>query len=1042
MRLLAPLCIVMTLIGASLPALWAQDGDATAMQERSGTPAEWRQQLGGGELLLLDEDTLRWAHPSGKPSFAVVDVEQGRAGQQIAILDSAAGSIRVASDLIRDADALAVLPTLVERAQSAGVIDAELRYDESILTGRRLRGDGVLVLPEDLLRKADDAQVDQQQRIDRVAAAGQALRDELDASALDHHARKTVAALLKKLPLPPSNAPHQDRITPEFARQVVRHGWLDQIFTQVESATALASAVAAAERFEPALAFVGETTRIQHVQDAFGATGWVMFGPERNRLLVPAPLPMYHWPAQKVFSEALVVIDLPPGSDPVDSPDAVADATAVRLYHNERLLAGWSREQGFNANKQLWRRLVPASGNGLDSHIVSNYLPPHIVLRDLNGDVHGIFTAQGLLRPPRNGGKADADRFLGEAAELLPDAAYLDLIGQYLFKYTYDSPDSRFPFVLGTKETNSDIHQTAYETLATASGGVCRGDCDDLSEFYQNIVARQGKTAHVISLPAHAAVAWAELQGEAWHVFVMQTGPTLEFAAPKLPKALEMAYKRFDATDTFDPNGLGLLLRFSGENTRSAWRLSWRIFAEPDYARTMIDVQRDWHFQTYLEGIKKMERMIYEGDNDTANYRELAGLFSFTGQHQKAADYLRQAIERTPEATSRLFESVELVQHLLEAEEHDKAEAVVRDVLQNQLPPLRPQLGMSVVQFGLRLASVLQNGEAYGLAGTVVDATAKQQVEQLMNGLAGWINTRFNRREWENSGQLRQLRRLVALYATTLVTQIAEADPAELNTDEVLRQRVAVVQNWLDNIAFYDVDDASQVMLRYAQAAAFYEATLGEEQFRDMLGKAGEPDEREHEQRVGGLQQLRQDLPWIRYSIFYWSNRLQELIEGDDRVDPERIADLGEELEAAISKSAELDLTSSFTDHAAHINRLIVALIGEDEQTLRELLRHVRSKNDKRLRDDTAAWMGNTAKHLDLDWWDRVLQAWVDELDYKPKYYWIAWRAALSDAPEHALATGKLAATRFSDDQAFVNEYRFMKELLSGASVESEDGQE
>ena len=83
----------------------------------------------------------------------------------------------------------------------------------------------------------------------------------------------------------------------------------------------------------------------------------------------------------------------------------------------------------------------------------------------------------------------------------------------------------------------------------------------------------------------------------------MQTGPTHEFIDEELPESLRKAYTSFDASETFDPNGLGLLLRFSGENTRSSWRLSYRIFAEKEYADAMIAVQKDWHYQTYLQGI-------------------------------------------------------------------------------------------------------------------------------------------------------------------------------------------------------------------------------------------------------------------------------------------------------------------------------------------------------------------------------------------------------------------------------------------------------
>ena len=85
---------------------------------------------------------------------------------------------------------------------------------------------------------------------------------------------------------------------------------------------------------------------------------------------------------------------------------------------------------------------------------------------------------------------------------------HLDLISQYIFKYIYDSPDPTMPTLLGSRDINSDIHQTAFQTLSTTVGGICRGDCDDLSELGELIVEKQNKIGHVVSLPGHAALAW------------------------------------------------------------------------------------------------------------------------------------------------------------------------------------------------------------------------------------------------------------------------------------------------------------------------------------------------------------------------------------------------------------------------------------------------------------------------------------------------------------------------------------------------------
>ena len=56
------------------------------------------------------------------------------------------------------------------------------------------------------------------------------------------------------------------------------------------------------------------------------------------------------------------------------------------------------------------------------------------------------------------------------------------------------------------------------------------------------------------------------------------------------------------------------MTRSATRNTRSSWVLGWRIFSDRAYAEAMIDVQRDWHFHTYRQGVKKMEALIASGD--------------------------------------------------------------------------------------------------------------------------------------------------------------------------------------------------------------------------------------------------------------------------------------------------------------------------------------------------------------------------------------------------------------------------------------------
>src|SRR4030095_16481377 len=95
---------------------------------------------------------------------------------------------------------------------------------------------------------------------------------------------------------------------------------------------------------------------------------------------------------------------------------------------------------------------------------LADALPPHIAVLRPDGDVLALVTAHGALFPAASGDKAVAERFCREAARVLPAAAHLDLIGQHLLVYTYDSPDTRHPDLLGTRQLAGDIHQTARQT--------------------------------------------------------------------------------------------------------------------------------------------------------------------------------------------------------------------------------------------------------------------------------------------------------------------------------------------------------------------------------------------------------------------------------------------------------------------------------------------------------------------------------------------------------------------------------------------------
>lgn len=1042
------------LLVAALAWLPAADGQAPVAPAADAPPAATtapaptaEPAVPAAELLsqlpkvpsIVEKDGGVWWQ-DGANAFRIVAIDVSREGA--ALLDTAIGKLAVTRRLLADAGAkpagLAALPNLVARAQAAQLKAEDLQLSEGILTGIHLRAADLLVHADGVMKKTNEKTADRSGDRERVAAAVDRLVQALPATKLDEVGRKCLEDTLRRLSRA-DGGEDLDEVPPSFARRAVRHGWLRQFFPEDPDAiAAMEKIVAEAERFLPVSRFAGDQLQLAEVKDAFNRGGWIIRTPSRSAYTTPHSEPLYYWALGS--PKPMVVVDLPPGSDPTA---AAPQALGARMYQNGNLLAEWKDGQLRPDLRPVWRSSIPAkSHKGIDTNAVTDFLPPHIVISGLNGDITQLITEGGALTPPRDGTPAESERFLTDAARILADPARLDLLGEYILKYVHDSPDSRFPFLMGSKERKGDIHQTTQQTLSTVAGGMVRGDCDDLSEVYETIADLQGRSAQVINLPRHAAAAFAEKKEDGWHAYVLQTGPPLEFVDAQLPGALEKTFKSFDDSMPFDPNGLGVLLRFSGENTRGQWRLSWRIFQEPDYARTMIDVQRDWQYQTYQRGISKMRKLIEEkNDHDTANYRELSGLYSFTGQYVKAVEMHQEAIKRTEDASGRLQMAIELIMHQFDAKQDAAARATAEDVLGKQLPALRQQPGekdaaeAAQVMLGQELAGALVHGKAWDLALRTIKETQLEKMSAMINDVGQWLaSPRFNQKLWDSSPQFEQMRRQMSLFCSTGITVLEGIGPRELRRNGDLRAVAKAVESWLANIAFRDLEDEDDALGRYAMAGRYYAAMQGQEAFNQLLAQADPPAETkaDHASRLTGLAQAQIDLPWIALSLPYWSIQAMDLFDrGKTDLKRDQVAMLGKRCAAAYAACRTLGIENTHFDAQAHLVALITALVSRDAEVVRERLRWVKSKNDKRLRDDTAQWLGDTARFLDPLWFGEVLALWRDEVDYKPKYFWIAWRAALSGAPEHALMAAKLAAERFKDDPSFAEEYEFMRQLYS-----------
>ena len=1007
MRHLAPLAVLLLLLGA--------------LHGAEPTAASLLQALPAVPQLSQRGTTVEWHGQAATFTIAAIDPASGDPLAQTAI-----GSLRIERRLVAEqrVASLDQLPALVTTAQAGGVSANGLVLDESLILGACLRGGNTLVVPQGVLHSQAPGPVDRSAEVAAVQAVIAHLVAASPASRLDALGQRALIDVVQRL-AGRDGGQALDEVWPSVARRVARHGWLRQWFVQALAAEAEA-ALAAAETLRPVVVFAGGGLRLEQVEDVFGRSAWVYRTPQVVRYSQPEATPEY----LSDIAKLTVVIDLPPDAAP--EHDA-GKAIAAHSYAGRSEVASWTPGTGLVCDPVRWAATVSSRGRD----IVTDAIPPHIRISDLHGDVAGLAVAKGLLLPAADSTHAAAERFLADAARLLPDAAHLDLIGEYLFTYVYPSPDAQHPALIGNKQIAGNVQQTVWQTCGNVTGGIMRGDCADIAELYHTITTAQGRNPVVIGLPEHAACAWAEQQGGTWHVYVLQTGPPLAFHDATLPAALGQAYTSFDPSMAFDANQVPLLLRFSGEVSRSSWQLSWRIFSDPAYARTMIDVQKDWHFQTYQRGIVAMRALIAAGDHDNANYRELAGLATATGQFALAVDYHRAALALVEDPLNRLSMTIELVGHLLDAGQVAAARNTAEEVLA-RLPDLQKALGDSAPRIGLDLAGTCLNPAGGPVLRDAAVQALRTQVgptlDSSLDEVAQWLaSPRFDKSAWDNDTGLRSTRGLLAEYVETIITTFDPSGEQPLNDHAVRDQLGTVVQRWLDGVAFHDVEQDSAVMQRYAAAGRWYAVVLGQAELDRRLDAATLPATAiTHAKRLGGAAQVTRDLPWIRASVPYWYTRLGELFRRDRAtLDVKAVARIAAHLAEARAASERLGLMDTFSDQRGELTAEVAALIAHDEPALRQVLHRVAERNDKDLRDDAAQWLGDAARFVDGQWYGRVLLAWQELVDYKPKYFWIAWHAALNHAPQQALQVAKLAAEHFADDPAFQEEYGFMRTLLA-----------
>ena len=1002
--------------------------------------------------LAVVGDAVVWSGDGRRATVVRIDAATG--DPQIA---TAIGPLKIATNLLEQhrTAVLGPLAALVARAQAARLHGIDLRLEDGVLTGPHLSGTDVVVLADGVLHAVAPVG-DRAGEVKQLSDAVTALRGFADATGLDAIGQRSLDNVLQRLDRPDGKA-NFDEIRPSFARREVRHGFLRTWYhggPAAAAARAVETAVAATARLRPVRGYHGDGISVDDLRDAFGVGGWVMSTPTGVAYLYDEPKAEFF----RTPTGIRLLVQLPAGADPTDADPATGAraAVAAKALHGDDVIAAWTSARGFTVDAEAWETALAITGDTLAPHA----LPPHILISGLDGDVAALAVPGGLLVPPADlptggaAGRADRERFLNDAAKMLGEAASLDLIGEYLFAYVYPSPDADHPELLGSKQLNSNLQQTVWQTTGNAVGGIMHGDCADIAELYQNITQRQGMDPVVIGLPEHAACAWADqpagdhavrdrpiaAQG-AWRVQLLQTGPPLAFQAATLPECLRKTYANFAPGRPFDADAISLLLRFSDEASRSSWQLSWRIFQDPAYFQTMTEVQRDWHLGTYQRGIATMTAMIAAGDDDNANYRELAGLYARTGEYAKCADYQQQATNRTTDPESISMMEMRLVARQLDAGEMAQATAVATDLLDHRLPPRDQQPGLAVASelVGFTYCLLLnEHGPGLPAIGErVVNERLRPTLGAYTDSVADYIEQRFDPRAWDHDPTIKSIRSAVNTYIALAINLMTERRRAGTSPDELGNALGATIERWLQTIAFRDIREDSDIMNRYSDAGMWYGAKIGLAALDARLDAVAMPTAAlgvaEHQNRGDGDAQMARDLPWIRASVTYWTRRMAVLFNLDHpSIDPAEIARLAKHLAEAHATMIALGMDSPATADLALINTEIAALISRDDGALRAALTAIGRGNDKFSIDSAATWIGTAARFIPPDDFAKVLAAWRDTIDHQSGYFHIAWRAASCLAPEQALMTARAAVARYPQEKDFAEELGYMEKVLAG----------
>ena len=943
-----------------------------------------------------------------------------------------------------EAGAVKVLPEVYERhtegppAALVAILD-RAQVDDRSLTGATVHDDGfwplhvkgggfLLVEGGPMVRDATAAAALRTKRGETMAALHRATATflaSLDDAPLDESTRKALTQVIGAIPR--KNGNFWSSLSPEITRRLVRHGWLKQVGANAQATAALESAVLAAVARQPYQMLTGDGGTWSKTKDSFGRELEILETADGTWFTVPQPRPQWLGRA----APRKVSVKLAAGADPF--ADTLEPLAAEVAPFDGR----WKKGGVLTVDADGWRRAMKRT-IGSEPHQPYDVFPPHILVTNGYGDAQLLITQHGTVRPARSANPAERTRFFDEAAKALPDVAHMDLVGEILYTYAWDTAEYDRPLLIGTEDFNGDIHQTADQTLETGRSGIYRGDCDDLACFYHALTLHQGRNAHVLSLPHHLANAYAEQQEDgSWMVAILHTGPPLHVRGRTLEEAIERTMESFESHESVDLGGLPFSLRFGGDAVRQRYMLPVDIFRDAKYAQDLIEVQAAYRFHTYRTGIETMERILKARPKVTAaDHRETAHLMTWADRHLDATPHFEKAVTAATTPASRVDAALDLLGNLVASGQDERARTVQKDLATKYIPAFEKEVGHYLMQPWIRMANALLEEDEHKTLGLAVLAgPASARVRTAYKAIEDVARRKGFSPRWLHYNGLPRFTSNVGDYVFAALTAMTETrgsmDAAALEHRAVLDE---MLQRWFQNIAFRTLHDNASVLGLYGSVASYYEGHIGEANLERLVEKAGPPT-------AADLRRSRTPLPitstpasfhlrMIHMAPSYHRARWwRGLVAKPDKHDPAATRRAMAAQLAAIDAADRQGLGHHDDPNEILLARLARAVLAGDAKAAKPLLVQAESRRDYSLEIDVVRLLAASAHRHEVARWIPLARVWADTMGRTPDYLNLAWYAMRDDHPGHAVAMGRLAVERHPERQDFARELEHLMQV-------------